>query len=202
MKQENTNEELFLEEKKFDFKSLTPRKDVDLSAYEEAFEFALKNMEIKNVAVTGSYGAGKSSVMETFKKTEFGEKYTYLHISLAHFEKLNAEETVPQTEEQIEHQLEGKIINQLIHKIPLEKIPYTRVALRKNIEEESVLKWTTGIVVGIIVTLYLVLYSSMLNIDTDVYFIQNFMIKIAVLYLVFYCDKRYEITETIKGNDS
>ncbi|MBR3810970.1 MAG: sigma-E processing peptidase SpoIIGA [Agathobacter sp.] len=33
----------------------------------------------------------------------------------------------------------------------------------------------------------------------DVYFIQNFMIKIAVLYLVFYCDKRYEITETIKG---
>jgi len=33
----------------------------------------------------------------------------------------------------------------------------------------------------------------------DVYFIQNFMIKVAVLYLAFYCNKRSQITNTVNG---
>lgn len=33
----------------------------------------------------------------------------------------------------------------------------------------------------------------------DVYFIQNFMIKMAVLYLALYCNKSYEVTESLKG---
>ena len=33
----------------------------------------------------------------------------------------------------------------------------------------------------------------------DVYFIQNFMIKMAVLYLALYCNKRCDVTETLKG---
>lgn len=162
-----------MEGKQFDFKSLAPKSDVDLTGYKEAFKFALSNSEVKNVAVTGSYGAGKSSVMETFKKTEEGKKYSYLHISLAHFEKTNASDGKPPTEEQLEHQLEGKIINQLVHKIPIEKIPDSRVSLRKIPDSENVIKWTAGILMGLILTLYLVFYKSMIEIETGVFFLDK-----------------------------
>lgn len=154
----------------FDFKSLAPRKDVDLYAYKEAFDFVFSNKEIRNVAVTGSYGAGKSSVLESFKavkrKEEDAPEIKYLHISLAHFEKTVASEGKKMTDEQLEHQLEGKIINQLVHKITPENIPDTRVALRRKLDEESVINWSLGIITGIIASLYLIFFQSMIGIAT------------------------------------
>lgn len=66
------------------FKALTPTIDSDQDGvYEKALLHALKNAEIKNIAVTGGYGAGKSSVIKTFF-----HKHNGLHpveISLATF---------------------------------------------------------------------------------------------------------------------
>ena len=133
-----------------DFKSLAPRADVDLSVYEKAFKFALSDTRIKNIAITGSYGAGKSSVVETFKNTVEGQKYKYLHISLAHFEKANEIPTDETQHGEIEHLLEGKIINQLMHKIPVERIPDSRVAIKKSPDKGQVERWSVGIVIGIL----------------------------------------------------
>lgn len=162
-----------MENKEFDFKSLAPQTDVDLTAYEEALKFALSNESVKNVAITGAYGAGKSSVMETFKNTQYGKQYKYLHISLAHFEKINPIKGTLSTEEQVVHQLEGKIINQLVHKIPVENIADSRVSLRKKPNEESVMKWTIGIMTGIIISLYFFFFQSMLAVETNNLFLRN-----------------------------
>ncbi len=162
------DKEIFINEQtQLDFKSLAPKTDVDLSVYKEAFLFALSNDEIKNVAVTGSYGAGKSSVMETFKKTKEGSEYKYLHVSLAHFEKVSKIGSQETTEEQLEHQLEGKIINQLVHKIPVEKILDSKVSLKKIPDEKSVRKWSIGIIVGVILIIYFCSFSSMANTKTQ-----------------------------------
>lgn len=50
------------------FEDLTPSYDVDLGLYKEALDEAFNNKKVKNIAITGSYGSGKSSLIETYKK--------------------------------------------------------------------------------------------------------------------------------------
>ena len=75
--------------------SLSPTdKAAECDAYCEALEWALANSadkDIKNIAIAGPYGSGKSSVIRTFQRRykrllPFGRKYKFLNISLANFE--------------------------------------------------------------------------------------------------------------------
>ena len=106
-----------LAEKKYHFERLTPIDDMDLNVYEEAIDYAFDNSDIKNVAISGAYSAGKSSVLASYKKKH--SNLQFLHISLAYFQSLDQEDET----EVKESVLEGKILNQLIHQIPSEKIP-------------------------------------------------------------------------------
>lgn len=54
-----------METKEYFFQKLTPTDEADISVYEEAIDFALKNNDITNVAISGAYSAGKSSVIES-----------------------------------------------------------------------------------------------------------------------------------------
>lgn len=65
------------------FKKLTPYHEMNLGIYEQALDFALQDAEIRNIALSGSYGAGKSSVLETYKAAH--REIRFLHISFAHF---------------------------------------------------------------------------------------------------------------------
>lgn len=55
-------------ESKYHFERLTPIDDMDLEVYEEAIDYVFDNPDIKNVAITGAYSAGKSSVLASYKK--------------------------------------------------------------------------------------------------------------------------------------
>ena len=84
----------------YKFEKLTPINDVKLDGYKEALDFAFQNRDIRNIAITGSYSSGKSSVIETYKS--INKDIKLMHISLAHFstvcdstfEKDNYAETV------------------------------------------------------------------------------------------------------------
>ncbi|MEX2484161.1 MAG: hypothetical protein WED10_06370 [Brumimicrobium sp.] len=90
----------------FELKSLTPTKNADNGRfYCEVLDQALSNDDYYNIALTGGYGSGKSSVIETFinnckpekkkssrwnlfskfKTDEQPFKYNFLRISLAEF---------------------------------------------------------------------------------------------------------------------
>ena len=43
-------------------------KDDVYKKYYKAFDFALKNRNVHNVAITGNYGSGKSSVIDSYFK--------------------------------------------------------------------------------------------------------------------------------------
>ena len=113
-------------EAKYIFEKLTPITDSDISVYESAIDFVFENNDVKNIALSGAYGAGKSSVLASYKSSHPDTKF--LHISLAHFQddQNNASSDAP-IKESI---LEGKILNQLIHQIPAEKIPQTNAHVR------------------------------------------------------------------------
>ena len=68
---------------KLPFKKLTPDTDIDMSVYDEAIDYAFAYTDIKNVAISGAYGAGKSSVLESYK-AKHPDKI-FRHISLSHF---------------------------------------------------------------------------------------------------------------------
>lgn len=128
-------------EDKYLFQKLTPVHDADISVYEEAIDYAFKNSDVTNIAISGAYSAGKSSILESYKEKH--DKYKFVHISLAHFNSADSsdkEDNKKQDNEKVEVNesvLEGKILNQLIHQIPADKIPQTNFRVKKEVGTKS-----------------------------------------------------------------
>lgn len=130
-------------ESKYEFERLTPTNDVNLDVYEDAINYVFDNSDIRNVAISGAYSAGKSSVLASYKKKHSDK--VFLHISLAHFQSPNGKsENDNETAGVKESVLEGKILNQLIHQIPSDKIPQTNFRVKKKISTGSVIAKNIG----------------------------------------------------------
>lgn len=126
-------------DREYHFQKLTPINDADISVYEEAIDFVFDNSDIKNVAISGPYSAGKSSILESYKAKHTDR--SFVHLSLAHFRTSEQESTEPESSVK-ESILEGKILNQLIHQIPSEKIPQTNFRVKKDISVRYLI-WAT-----------------------------------------------------------
>lgn len=144
-------------EGKYNFERLTPINDVKMDVYEDAINYAFDNPDIKNVAITGAYSAGKSSVLASYKKKH--KKLKFIHISLAHFESPNQKNK----KEVKESVLEGKILNQLIHQIPSDKIPQTNFRVKQNAKKSSVIISTVETILFIISIAYFICFDSWKN---------------------------------------
>lgn len=151
------------------FESLTICDDADnMLPYVDALNFAFAHEDITNIAITGPYGAGKSSVLETYKRKYSSKKF--LHISLATFqeEKIFNKNNKLSSEESI---LEGKILNSLLHQIDADKIPQTKFQVKKKLSEKSV-KLNTALVSVLLVCIAILFFNNHIvtflkNIDID-----------------------------------
>src|ERR1700744_5848230 len=79
------------------FHSLSPIADANVTEYVTALNWALENRDkksIHNIALTGPYGSGKSSILYTFREQNKNDDYVFLEISLATFK----EELIPEKE--------------------------------------------------------------------------------------------------------
>lgn len=123
-------------EGKFGYRDLTPESDTKNSEeYIRALHWAIKNKEVKNIALSGPYGAGKSSVIKTY--LEKYPKTKYLSISLAAFstptKSVNGEDdntssladdwTLDDVDENV---IEEGILKQLFYRVDVGKIPQSR----------------------------------------------------------------------------
>lgn len=140
-------------ERKYKFERLTPIDNMDLDVYEDALNYVFENSDIKNVAISGAYSAGKSSVLASYKKKH--EKLRFLHISLAHFQSPNEKDEI-EVKQSI---LEGKILNQLIHQIPSNKIPLTNFKVKKRISGRYIAVKTFAVVVFLIAAMHFVYFN-------------------------------------------
>ncbi len=132
------------------FYDLSPVNDITLDIYKEAINYSLKNNSIKNIAISGSYGAGKSSVLESYKNQEKDKKF--LHISLTYFKELDDKEDKNQILNI--NTLESKILNQLIHQISVDKIPQTCFKVKRKIGKWEILFSTVFIMLFILALFY------------------------------------------------
>ncbi len=105
------------------YESLTPQNDIDNGQeYIAALDWALSEPDVSNIAISGPYGSGKSSVIESYLGQRPGLKA--LRISLAAF---NLGEMIDGDNDVIDEELlETGILKQLFYSVDSCKIPQSR----------------------------------------------------------------------------
>jgi hypothetical protein len=141
------------------FQKLTPINNAELKIYEDALNFVFANDDIKNIAISGPYSAGKSSTIETYKSAH--PNVRCLHISLAHFE--STESGRDDSTEYSEAVLEGKILNQLIHQIDPDKIPRTNFKVKQKVSAGQIIINTVTITFLFVLVVYIGFFNNWSN---------------------------------------
>ena len=99
---------------------------------------AIDQPNVFNIALTGSYGAGKSSILKTFKA--YYPEYHYVNVSLASFVEVNMSEsdsTPKSNEDSFEEQLEYSILQQLFYHVKATNIPESRFGRIERISRKK-----------------------------------------------------------------
>ncbi|WP_057491096.1 YobI family P-loop NTPase [Streptococcus orisasini] len=149
------------------FKKLTPINDADIDqSHIDAVDFAIEDPDVLNVAISGNYGSGKSSFIETYKERHNKKNKTFLHISLAHFnsedgieDKQQIKQSTDKTEK--DNVLEGKIVNQLLHQIEADKIPLTIFKSKQHPKERQIWGWFTLLTILLFSVLTILTFPSL-----------------------------------------
>ncbi|MBQ0159803.1 MAG: hypothetical protein KBT28_04165 [Bacteroidales bacterium] len=137
------------------YRALTPIDVSDKYHYKEyakALDAALLDKRILNIAVTGSYGSGKSSFLKTYSnnnKHKLFHRNRFLFISLANYStKYNPDKNKIEPPE--ENKIEANLIQQLFYQVNGAKIPSSRVK-KKN--DPNWLNWI--LVMGVLFLLFI-----------------------------------------------
>ena len=123
-----------------EYRDLAPISDIeDGKEYLEALNWALDNPKIKNIALTGPYGAGKSSIIDTFlkqngkkqnsicKKSLFRKNVAEKSIKISMATFAQAGDSISGEKIHIEaDEVEEGILKQLFYKVEHKKIPQSR----------------------------------------------------------------------------
>lgn len=115
------------------YNSLAPKvgKEVDKdNVYTDALLWAIKDKDIKNIALTGIYGAGKSSVLEKFTE-ENKECYKIFNVSLASFDG-----KVMNTQN-----IEECILQQIFYQVDSNRIPHSRFKKISFLSKDVLIKY-------------------------------------------------------------
>lgn len=121
------------------YQFLTPNDEAEhIEEYSIALEEALRDKKVRNIAVSGSYGSGKSSFIKKFEKNHENSIYEFLDISLARFNQENQKDIDLSL-------IEKSILEQMFYKVKSRKIPQSRL---NKINRLKHLHWKVGFIIG------------------------------------------------------
>lgn len=130
------------------YSSLSPIDNGDENGhYSKAILWALNNRkkeDIKNIALTGPYGSGKSSILKTFQKNYKGNDLKFLNISLATFkeEKPDLDENgkeIKVDKTDLLRLIETSILEQIFYHEEDSKIPDSRFKKIKSYSQKKLI---------------------------------------------------------------
>ena len=116
------------EKKKNEFTDLAPIDDIENGdEYLKALHWAIKKEKVKNIALAGPYGAGKSSIIDTYLKKHRVIRSKSLRVSMATFVENKTDENGNPKKISLEQdEIELGILKQLFYKVNYKKIPQSR----------------------------------------------------------------------------
>lgn len=167
-----------------DYQSLTPIDDADEdSTYANAILWALENRNtknIRNIALTGSYGSGKSSIIKTFQKKYKESEYKFLNISLATFkDEINGNSSI---NDGLLRLIELSILQQIFYHVENDKIPDSRFKKINSIGNKKLIGYSVALIIWFIsisITLVPDLFYNLFRLKTN-------EVNQTVLFLVHY----------------
>ena len=136
-----------------DFSDLAPLDSIDnTSEYLNALDWALKNRRIRNVALCGPYGAGKSSIINSYLKSHADAQQKSLRISMATFIESETDGSDSSHSVSLKpDEIETGILKQLFYKVPHTKIPQSRY--RKLHKGGKIIAWRNLMLISIFLLL-------------------------------------------------
>ncbi|MCS4485901.1 YobI family P-loop NTPase [Staphylococcus americanisciuri] len=192
--------------REMNFTSLTPEtREANEHVYNQALDEAINNDSIKNIAITGIYGAGKSTVWETYKK-ERGLN-NIITVSLGKYDnefidenrgKLSSEESNYKREE-VENSIERQLINQVVAQIDNKAIPLSKYQYKEN---KSFLKSIIEVILSLSFVLSILFWiyreELLLKIQNEIVekglpLIVLFLFLLPIAYVVFGLTKRKKL---------
>ncbi|TXJ29046.1 MAG: hypothetical protein E6Q24_05040 [Chitinophagaceae bacterium] len=146
------------------FHPLSPTGEADQEGhYKKALLWAIKNSKLKdihNIALTGPYGSGKSSILKTFRETNQDDALKFLNISLATFKDTNDTNDTKDTKETIQTEkpsdpvnsdllrlIELSILQQIFYHEEDRKIPDSRFKKIKNFSRKNIILTATSLLI-------------------------------------------------------
>lgn len=128
------------------------------NTYYEALDYAFQNADIKNIAITGIYGAGKSTVWQSYVKKR--NLKNIVTITLGQYEspverefgiKIEGEtegdnDSKHNYELEQENRIERKLINQIISQISIRDTPLSKYKIKINKSKNDIYRETIYIV--------------------------------------------------------
>lgn len=128
-----------------DIYELTPSSNITDDTYFNYLKAAIDKKTITNIALSGPYGSGKSSILKNFVDN-MNANYKFLNISLATFENkkkddsLSGDELKKFNDEQY-NQIEKSILQQMFYSVEQSEIPnsrFKRIKFDKNLSRNSI----------------------------------------------------------------
>ena len=145
--------------KSLPYNSLSPIDNADIgNDYKMALDWALSNRkekDIKNIALTGSYGSGKSSILKTYVTSYKGENLHFLNISLATF-KEEEDSPGPSSREELLRLIELSILQQIFYHEEDRKIPDSRFKKIKSYKDRTLVVIALSIFIVFVSAVHLI----------------------------------------------
>lgn len=155
------------------YTNLAPTSDAEnVEVYTKPLECAIQDPDIKNIAISGTYGSGKSSIIKTFFTKNINFMYKPIYISLGIYNKKDI----------INDDLEQSKQNELVQSIEkgiLQQMLYQTNGKKMSLSRFNRIKKTTPIVDGVVsIIIVFAIFSTLFFINPDIFSIFKERVKI------------------------
>lgn len=178
----------------------------DPEIYKSALKFALEDDDIKNIAISGAYCSGKSTIWNTYLKeesTEIGDVITVQLGKYADYHSYSNSNLVNQqnkqntsSENEIENRVERQIINQILAQVKPNKIPLYEHKYKQN---KKCLDFCLGIIFSVLLSIciffwndYKIVYIVLckLKISLSLWILSRISLFIILIWIIYYLMKK------------
>lgn len=176
--------------------------DYNPNIYKSALDFALGDDDVKNIAISGAYCSGKSTIWNTYLSfdkrddiitVQLGKYIDYYSYSYSNSNIVNRQNKQNTSDEnEIENRVERQIINQILAQVKPNKIPLYEHKYKQN---KKCLDFCLGIIFSVLLSIciffwndYKYVYTVLceLKISLSLWILSRISLSIILIWTIYY----------------